>query len=139
MQVWFTALQALYLVGGYDEKTTQSILWHAGASAVSIAGIQLSLAANESVGLENSPKPRPVVLATARQDAKCDLAKSLGAAGAVNTSMNTDWVSEIKKMNGGRGVDLLIDFLGGPAFESNLAGTLIFSSNTCSATSQSNF
>ncbi len=30
------------------------------------------------------------------------------------------WVGEVKALNGGQGVDLVIDFLGGPYFESNL-------------------
>lgn len=35
-EVWMTALQAMYLVGGYDAETTKSVLWHAGGSAVSM-------------------------------------------------------------------------------------------------------
>ena len=41
-QTWITATQALYLIGGFAPG--KSILWHAGASSVSIAGIQLSKA-----------------------------------------------------------------------------------------------
>ena len=39
-ETWITATQALYLIGGF--KAGETILWHAGASSVSIAGIQLS-------------------------------------------------------------------------------------------------
>lgn len=35
-EVWFTALQALYLVGGFEAGKTRSVLWHAGASGVSM-------------------------------------------------------------------------------------------------------
>ena len=41
-----TATQALYLIGAF--KPGKSILWHAGASTVSIAGIQLSKADHAS-------------------------------------------------------------------------------------------
>lgn len=40
--VWITALQAMYLIGEFEPG--QSILWHAGASSVAIAGQQLSKA-----------------------------------------------------------------------------------------------
>lgn len=35
-KVWFTALQALFLVGNFNAETTKSILFHAGASSVSM-------------------------------------------------------------------------------------------------------
>ena len=41
-QTWITATQAMYLIGRFAPGKT--ILWHAGASSVSISGIQLSLA-----------------------------------------------------------------------------------------------
>ncbi|KAE8337117.1 hypothetical protein BDV24DRAFT_167659 [Aspergillus arachidicola] len=42
-ETWMTAYQAVFLLGGF--KPGQSILWHADASSVSIAGIQLAKAA----------------------------------------------------------------------------------------------
>jgi NADPH:quinone reductase-like Zn-dependent oxidoreductase len=39
-ETWITATQALYLVGEFTPG--KSVLWHAGASSVSIAGIQLA-------------------------------------------------------------------------------------------------
>lgn len=121
-QVWFTALQALHVVGGYDPHRTRSILWHAAASSVSIAGIQLSLAANEhTTEDQHRHHDAPAVFATARQDEKCELAKTLGAKGAVNTKTHPDdWAAEIKKQNNGEGVDLLIDFIGASVFQQNL-------------------
>ncbi|KAK5275265.1 hypothetical protein LTR40_013327, partial [Exophiala xenobiotica] len=41
-ETWITATQALYLVGEF--KPGMSVMWHAGASSVSIAGIQLAKA-----------------------------------------------------------------------------------------------
>jgi NADPH:quinone reductase-like Zn-dependent oxidoreductase len=39
-KTWITATQAMYLIGEFEPG--KSILWHAGASAVSISGQQLS-------------------------------------------------------------------------------------------------
>ena len=121
-QVWFTALQALHVVGGYDPHRTRSILWHAAASSVSIAGIQLSLAANEhTADDQHRHHDPPTVFATARQDEKCKLAKALGAKAAVNIRTHSDdWAGEIKRQNNGEGVDLLIDFVGASVFQQNL-------------------
>lgn len=120
-QTWFTALQALHFVGQYSSETTRSILWHAGASAVSVAGIQLSRDAN----LIDSPStPSPRVFATTRKQEKCDfVVRELGASSAVDLSCYPDkrgWAAEVKSLNEGRGVDLVVDFLGGPYLESNL-------------------
>jgi NADPH:quinone reductase-like Zn-dependent oxidoreductase len=121
MKVWMTALQAIHLVGEYDPKTAKSILWHAGASAVSIAGLQLSLALSD---------PPPRVYATTRQDAKCDFVNQIGAHAAVNTtksytkaddSPDGTWVDEIRRINNGEGIDLIIDFIGAPYFAPNLS------------------
>lgn len=114
-QTWFTALQALYLVGEFSAATHKAILWHAGASSVSIAGIQLSRAA---------ASPAPAVFATARQDGKCAFCvDKLGATYAANTTSAADgkWSEEIKSHNGGRGVDLVVDLVGAPYFAENLA------------------
>ena len=116
LQAWFVALQALYLVGGYTPEKTRSILWHAAASSVSVAGIQLSAHAN--------PSAPPKVFATARKDDKCKFAVTkLGATATVNLAQHPDkrsWAGAVKALNGGEGVDLVVDFLGGPYIESNL-------------------
>lgn len=106
-EVWITALQALYLVGGFEKGKT--VLWHAGASGVSIAGIQLSLAGGASA-----------VFATTRQDEKCDFCvKELGCKAAFNTTKD-GWADAVMKATDGQGVDVLIDFLGAPAFQDNM-------------------
>jgi len=83
---------------------------------VSIAGIQLSLAAAGS----SSPAR---VYATARQDEKCAfVVDKLGATGAVNATNNYGkWSKEVMSKNGGEGMDLVIDFVGAPYFSENLA------------------
>ncbi|KHN94907.1 oxidoreductase, zinc-binding dehydrogenase family protein [Metarhizium album ARSEF 1941] len=121
-ETWFTALQALHFVGQYSPETTRSILWHAGASAVSVAGIQLSRNAHLITSSPNVQAPK--VFATARTQDKCNFAvNELGATCTVNLSHHPDkrsWADDIKAKNGGQGVDLVIDFLGGPYLQSNL-------------------
>ncbi len=98
-QTWITALQAMYLIGEFAEG--KSILWHAGASAVSIAGQQLSVANGASA-----------VFATARSDHKAEFCvKELGAKAAYNTE-TTDWAAEVLKATDGKGVDIIVDYIG---------------------------
>lgn len=108
-ETWITALQAMYMVAEY--KPGQSILWHAGASSVSIAGIQLAKADNGGTGK---------VFATARQDDKCRFCEeSLGADKAFNTTTG-NWADELLEATDGKGVDVIIDFIGGDYFGDNL-------------------
>jgi NADPH:quinone reductase-like Zn-dependent oxidoreductase len=105
-ETWITATQALYLVGGFTEG--KSVLWHAGASSVSISGQQLSWAAGASA-----------VYATARSQEKCDFCvKELGATAAFNQT--EDWAGELLKATDGKGVDLIVDFIGAPTFGPNI-------------------
>jgi NADPH:quinone reductase-like Zn-dependent oxidoreductase len=108
-EVWITALQAMRLVGGFE--ASKSILWHAGASSVSMAGIQLSKALGASA-----------IYATAGSDAKLDVCKSLGAADAWNYR-TSDWEKELKNATDARGVDVIIDFVGQNYFQKNLNST----------------
>lgn len=106
-ETWITALQAMYLIGEY--KKGKSVLWHAGASNVSIAGIQLSKA-------DGATK----VFATARSDDKVAFCEQeLGADKAFNAETQ-DWAEEVLKATDGKGVDLIVDFVGGPYFGNNL-------------------
>lgn len=106
-EVWITATQALHLVLGFTKG--KSILWHAGASGVSIAGIQLSKQAGASE-----------VYATAGSDEKCKfVTEKIGATAAFNYKTQ-DWAKEIKEKTGGKGVDFIVDFVGGTYFQKNL-------------------
>lgn len=106
-ETWITATQALHLVLGF--AAGKSVLWHAGASGVSIAGIQLSHAAGASE-----------VYATAGTQEKCDFVTgTLGATAAFNYKTQ-DWAREIKERTGGKGVDYIVDFVGGDYFQKNL-------------------
>jgi NADPH:quinone reductase-like Zn-dependent oxidoreductase len=97
----------MYLIGHF--KPGKSILWHAGASSVSISGIQLSLGDKASA-----------VYATARSDEKTEFCTSkLGATAAFN-STKTDWADEVLKATDGKGVDIIVDFIGPESFAANL-------------------
>lgn len=97
------------LVGGFSPG--KSILWHAGASTVSIAGIQLSKILGASA-----------VYATAGTQDKLDHCKSIGATEAWNYR-EVDWAQELDKVTHGKGVDIIIDFVGQGYFQQNLNST----------------
>lgn len=106
-ETWITATQALYLIGQFKEG--ESVLWHACGSSVSIAGIQLSKAGGASK-----------IFGTARGEDKIEFAvKELGATAAYNLKTQ-DWAEEVLKATDGRGVDVIVDFIGKDTFGDNL-------------------
>lgn len=105
-EVWCTATQALYLVGEY--KPGMSVLWHAGASSVSLAGIQLCKA--DGAG---------AIYVTASTRAKVAFCKSVGATEGFSYREG-DWAQALLQYTGGKGVDLIVDFIGGSYFDQNL-------------------
>lgn len=105
-ETWITATQALHLIGEFKEG--KSVLWHAGASGVSIAGIQLAKAAGASK-----------IYVTAGSQEKIDFCKSLGATDGFNYKTQ-DWSKEILKATDNKGVDIIVDFIGAPYFAGNL-------------------
>ena len=106
-EVWITATQALFFVGEFAKG--KSVLWHAGASSVSIAGIQIARATGASE-----------IYVTVGSQEKIDFCvKELGATAGFNYKTQ-DWAAEIVKATGGKGVDLVVDFVGAPYFKGNL-------------------
>ena len=106
-ETWITATQALHFVGQFSKG--QSVLWHAGASGVSIAGIQLSKKAGASA-----------VFATAGSFEKTEfITKELGADAAFNYKRE-DWAQEIIDRTEGKGVNMIIDFIGANYVQNNL-------------------
>lgn len=106
-ETWITATQALFLIGEF--KQGQSVLWHAGASSVSIAGIQLAKAEGASA-----------IYVTASSQEKIDFCKELGATDGFNYKTG-DWSEGLLKATDGKGVDVIIDFVGASYFKQNLA------------------
>ncbi|KAI1822044.1 zinc-binding alcohol dehydrogenase domain-containing protein 2 [Xylaria intraflava] len=107
-ETYMTATQAVHLVGEF--RAGKTALWHAGASGVSLAGIQLSFDAGASA-----------VYATAGSDEKCRFIESeFGVTRAFNYRTE-DWAKGVLEATGGKGVDLIVDFIGATYFEKNLA------------------
>ncbi|KAL8825966.1 MAG: hypothetical protein Q9170_007589 [Blastenia crenularia] len=106
-ETWITATQAMYLIGEFAPGKT--ILWHAGASSVSIAGIQLSK--GDKAG---------AIFVTAGSQEKIDFCvKELGATAGFNYHTQ-DWAKEVLAATNGKGVDIIVDFVGQNYFQGNL-------------------
>jgi putative PIG3 family NAD(P)H quinone oxidoreductase len=88
-------------------KPRESILIHGGTSGIGTTAIQLARAFGATV------------MTTAGSDEKCEAAKKLGAAVAFNYR-TTDWVAEARKATDGRGVDVILDIVGGEYIAKNL-------------------
>ena len=97
-EVWLTAFQLLHLVAGVGPG--QSVLVHAGGSGVGTAAVQLvKLAGGRSI-------------VTAGSQQKIDTALSLGAERGVNYKTE-DFATAVAEWTGGRGVDVILDCVGG--------------------------
>ncbi|KIW10741.1 hypothetical protein PV08_10040 [Exophiala spinifera] len=106
-ETWMTATQAMFLVGNF--KAGESILWHAGASAVAIAGIQLSRASGASQ-----------VFATTGSDGKVKFCvEELGVTAAFNYKTQP-WPDEVLRSTKDVGVDVIIDLVGASHFQGNI-------------------
>jgi len=103
-EVFLTAWDALFLQGGLTSG--RSALVHAGASGVGTAAIQLVKAAGGSV----------VVTASA---GKLEACRKLGADVAVDYASD-DFVAAARELTGGRGVDVVLDVIGGEYLERNI-------------------
>lgn len=103
-EVFLTAFQALYWLG--DLQKGERVLIHAGASGVGTAAIQLvSEAGAHAYVTASAPKH--------------DLCLSLGAEAAINYK-EEDFAERVLEETDGRGVDLVLDFIGAPYFGKNL-------------------
>lgn len=101
----------------------QTVLVHAAGSGVSVAAIQMCKARGARV------------IATSTSAAKLVRAKELGADETIDTS-SADFVAETRRLTGKRGVDVVIDHVGGDTFgKSLLAMTNGAKLVTCGATS----
>lgn len=105
-EVFLTAFQALDWLAKLQKG--ESVLIHAGASGVGTAAIQLA---------RRMGAAKVYVTASA---GKHEICKSLGADHCIDYR-NEDYASSIKELTAGQGVDVLIDFVGGPNFSPNLA------------------
>ena len=88
-------------------RAGESLLVHGGSSGVGTAAIQLA----RRLGAR--------VFATAGSAAKCAACEELGAERAVNYREG-DFVAAVRDATGGRGVDVVLDMVGGPYLARNL-------------------
>lgn len=86
----------------------ETVLVHAGASGVGIAAIQLAKRAGATV------------LATASSDAKLDRLTRYGLDHGINYRA-TDFVGAVQHLTNGRGVELVVDPVGGRTLEGSIA------------------
>ncbi|SAL96191.1 hypothetical protein [Absidia glauca] len=105
-ETWFTAYQALFLVSQLQKG--EDILIHAGASGVGIAAIQLAKEAGANR-----------IFITAGSDEKVEFCKSLGATDGINYKTQ-DWAKIIGEETAGKGVNVVVDFIGKDYFAKNL-------------------
>jgi putative PIG3 family NAD(P)H quinone oxidoreductase len=87
----------------------ETALFHGGSSGIGTTAIQLASARGAHV------------IVTAGSDEKCRACEALGAAHAINYR-TTDFVSAVKEITGGRGVNLVLDIVGGSYFPRNMTG-----------------
>jgi NADPH2:quinone reductase len=78
----------------------ESLLVHGGTSGIGTTAIQLARARGS------------IAYATAGSGAKCSVCERLGAARAINYRTE-DFVGAIREATGGRGVDVILDIVGG--------------------------
>ncbi|KAJ3140833.1 hypothetical protein HK101_003462 [Irineochytrium annulatum] len=107
-EVWFTAYQALSAFN-CDLKEGETALIHAGASGVGTAACQL---AREVFGAGR-------IIATAGSDAKCAYLRDNFGVDAINYKTE-DWAQRVEELTGGKGADVIVDFIGASYWEKNL-------------------
>ena len=93
-------------------KSGEVILIHGGSSGIGTTAIQLATARGAKV------------FTTAGSDEKCRACERLGAARAINYRQD-DFVEQIQGLTGGRGVDLILDMVGGEYVGRNLSALAI--------------
>jgi len=88
-------------------KTGESMLVHGGASGIGTTAIQLARARGARV------------FATAGSAEKCAACERLGAERAINYRQE-DFAAIVRELTGGRGVDVVLDMVGGEYFARNI-------------------
>ncbi|NWG45775.1 MAG: NAD(P)H-quinone oxidoreductase [Alphaproteobacteria bacterium] len=89
-------------------KDGESLLVHGGTSGIGVSAIQMA------AGLGRT------VFATAGSEEKCRFCRALGASRAIDYTRG-DYVAEILEATGGRGVDVVLDMVGGDYIARNIA------------------
>ncbi len=98
-ETFFTVWANLFELGGL--KPGERVLIHGGTSGIGVTAIQLARAFGATV------------YATAGSEEKCKSCLDLGANAAINYRTQ-DFAEEIARLTEGRGVDVILDMVGGP-------------------------
>lgn len=106
-EVFLTAYQTLFWLGKL--KKNETVLIHAGASGVGTAAIQLAKHISDAN-----------VIVTAGSKRKLDFCRELGADVLINYKEQS-FDEEVLKATNGKGVDLILDFVGADYWNKNLA------------------
>jgi len=93
-------------------RAGESALFHGGSSGIGTTAIQLAVARGSRV------------FATAGSDEKCRACEQLGAERGINYR-SEDFVEAVKQATGGRGVDLILDIVGGDYIARDLAALAV--------------
>ncbi len=101
----FTVWANLFQVGRLTKDETALV--HGGTSGIGVTAIQLA----REFGAR--------IFATAGSDGKCAACLRLGAAAAINYRTQ-DFAAEIKQLTEGRGVNVILDMVGGPYMARNV-------------------
>ena len=108
MEAFLTAHDALFTLGGL--RPGWPVLVHAAGSGVATAALQLARAAGATT------------LGTSRTQEKLERATSLGLDHAILVDRERPaFAGEVRRLTGGTGVPLVIDFVGGPYAAENIA------------------
>jgi tumor protein p53-inducible protein 3 len=103
-EVYLTAFQALVWIARLRQK--ERVLLHAGASGVGTAAIQLAKTFDAEVFVTAS-------------SGKHEICRSLGADHLIDYQKE-QFDERIKSITGSKGVDVIVDFVGGPYFSANI-------------------
>jgi putative PIG3 family NAD(P)H quinone oxidoreductase len=100
--VWHNLFQRAYARDG------ETVLVHGGTSGIGTMAIMLGRLFDLKI------------IVTCGSDDKCDAARKLGAAHAINYRTQ-DFVEEVKRLTGGKGVEIVLDMVGGSYLPRNMA------------------
>jgi len=101
----FTVWHNVFERGGL--KAGEWLMVHGGTSGIGVMAVQLAKARGANV------------IATAGSDEKCRACRKLGADWAVNYR-DQDFAEVVKEATGGKGVDVILDMVGGDYVERNI-------------------
>jgi len=105
-EAFITAHDAVFTLG--ELQASETILIHAVGSGVGLAGLQLAKARGATV------------IGTSRTSDKLDRSRAFGLDHEITTGGDPDFAQKISEVTYGKGVDVILDLVGGGYFAQNL-------------------